>query len=44
MASINAFVFGGITGKLTGKLKDENTNEPMIGCNVILDGTNLGAS
>ena len=44
MASINAFVFGGITGKLTGKIKDENTGEPMIGCNVILDGTYLGAS
>ena len=44
MASINAFVFGGITGKLTGKLKDENTGEPIIGCNVILDGTYLGAS
>ena len=44
IASINAFVFGGITGKLTGKIKDENTGEPMIGCNIILDGTYLGAS
>ncbi len=33
----------GTTGKLSGKITDEN-NEPVIGANVIIEGTYLGAA
>lgn len=32
------------TGKLSGTVLDQETKEPLIGCNVILVGTTLGAS
>ncbi len=34
----------GTTGKISGTVIDSRTNEPLIGVNVILMGTNLGAS
>jgi hypothetical protein len=34
----------GITGKISGTLKDAETNEPLPGCNIIIEGTNLGAA
>ena len=34
----------GTTGKLTGVVKDAETGEPLIGCNIMLDGTYIGAS
>ena len=34
----------GTTGKLTGVVKDSETGEPLIGCNIMLDGTYIGAS
>jgi len=37
-------LFGGTTGKLTGGVKDEKTGEPLIGCNVIVEETYLGAA
>ena len=37
------FLNGGITGKISGKVIDEN-NEPLIGCNIIIQGTSLGAA
>ena len=43
-ASLFSFILGGTTGKLTGKILDESTGEPLIGCNIILDGTYLGSS
>ena len=35
-------VFSGTTGKLVGIVKDKETGEPLIGCNVILEGTYIG--
>lgn len=34
----------GTTGKLAGKITDRSTSEPIIGANVIVVGTTLGAS
>jgi hypothetical protein len=37
-------LFSGTTGKITGKITDKETNEPLIGVNIILEGTMLGAA
>jgi outer membrane receptor protein involved in Fe transport len=37
-------VYAGTTGKLTGKVTDATTNEPLIGTNIIVVGTNMGAA
>ena len=37
-------LLAGTTGKLAGAVKDEKTNEPLIGCNIMIDGTPLGAA
>jgi outer membrane receptor for ferrienterochelin and colicin len=37
-------LFAGTTGKLAGKITDKATNEPLVGANVVLVGTTLGAS
>ena len=34
----------GITGKIFGTITDASTGEPLIGCNVILQGTSFGAA
>jgi outer membrane receptor for ferrienterochelin and colicin len=34
----------GTTGKLAGKLTEAGTSEPLIGANIILEGTSLGAA
>lgn len=36
--------FAGTTGKLAGKVTDASTNEPLIGVNVVLEGTTFGAA
>jgi outer membrane cobalamin receptor len=36
--------FGGTTGKLTGRITEESNGEPIVGANVVLEGTKLGAS
>ncbi|HEX9654392.1 MAG TPA: TonB-dependent receptor [bacterium] len=36
--------FAGTTGKIAGKIIDAKTKEPLIGVNVLLTGTNLGAA
>lgn len=42
---ISAFsVYGQTTGKLTGRVIDAATGEPMIGVNVLIDGTTIGAA
>ncbi len=38
------FVFAGTTGKIAGKVVDDKTGEPLIGANVSLLNTQLGAS
>lgn len=38
-------LFGGTTGKIAGYLHDTETNEPLIGCNVLVEGSDyLGAA
>mgnify|MGYP002630428215 CR=1 FL=1 len=34
----------GTTGKIAGIVRDADTGEPLIGCNVIVDGSTFGAS
>jgi outer membrane receptor for ferrienterochelin and colicin len=37
-------IYAGTTGKLTGSIKDAQTGEPLVGANVIIEGTDLGAA
>ncbi|MBD3223244.1 MAG: TonB-dependent receptor plug domain-containing protein, partial [Caldithrix sp.] len=37
-------IWAGTTGKLVGKVVDKATGEPLIGVNVFLEGTSLGAT
>lgn len=34
----------GTTGKIVGSVKDKNSGDPLIGANVVLEGTNFGAA
>lgn len=36
--------FGGTTGKITGQVTDKSSEEPLVGANVILKGTSIGAA
>ena len=40
---IPSCLFAGVTGKLVGKVIDKNTGEPLIGANIIIQGTILGS-
>lgn len=44
LVSIISNLGAGTTGKVTGIVSDSETNEPLMGVNVYLDGTSLGAS
>ena len=35
--------FAGVTGKLVGKVTDKNSRDPLIGANIFIQGTTLGA-
>jgi len=37
-------LFAGTTGKISGNVTDQETGEPIVGANVIIEGTYLGAS
>jgi outer membrane receptor protein involved in Fe transport len=41
---ISTFIFGGTTGKLSGVIKDADTGEPLVGANIIIEGTSFGAA
>jgi len=41
---IPLFLFGGITGKISGTVTDDETGQVLVGVNIILDGTNMGAA
>ncbi len=41
---ICSVLFGATTGKITGIITDASTGEPLIGCNIIVLGTDLGAA
>lgn len=34
----------GVTGKISGRVIDQKTQEPLVGANIVIAGTNLGAS
>lgn len=36
--------YAGISGKILGHISDSQTGEPLVGVNVIIEGTNLGAA
>lgn len=36
--------FAGVTGKIAGKIVDDETRQPLPGVNVVLDGTTIGAA
>jgi len=36
-------VFAATTGKITGVIKDRSTNAPLVGTNVMVEGTGMGA-
>ena len=37
-------IFSGTTGKISGKIIDKDTNEPLPGCNVMIEGSTMGAA
>lgn len=37
-------VFAGVSGKIAGSIRDAATGEPLIGCNVVVEGTYLGGA
>src|SRR5690606_27325974 len=43
LAALQINGFSQTSGKLVGRVTDQN-GEPLIGANVILDGTNMGAA
>ncbi len=38
------FLYSGTTGKLTGVVTEAETGQPLPGCNIIIEGTQLGAA
>ena len=41
---LSSLLFGGTSGKITGTVKDSKTGEPLIGVNILVEGTAMGAS
>lgn len=41
---LSTAVFGGVTGKITGTIVEEQSGDPMVGVNVIIKETTLGAA
>ena len=41
---VSSISFAGTTGKITGKVVDQETGEPVVGANVVVEGTYLGAA
>ena len=39
-----SLLFGGSTGKIAGTVKDAKTGEPLIGANILVEGTSMGAA
>ncbi len=40
----NYFLSAGVTGKITGMVSDQESSEPLIGVNIMIEGTSLGAA
>jgi len=41
--AFNSASWAGITGKITGKVTDKQTGAPLLGANILVEGTSLGA-
>ena len=39
-----SFIMAGVTGKISGRITDKVSGEPLIGANVIIKGTSNGAA
>ncbi len=39
-----SYLIAGTTGKITGQVRDASTGEPLIGANIIIEGTSMGAA
>ncbi len=39
-----SFLYAGTTGKIIGSVKNKTSGEPLVGANIVLEGTQLGAS
>lgn len=39
-----SFSFAGTTGKISGSVVDEKTNEPVVGATILITGTSIGAA
>ena len=39
-----SFIFPGTTGKISGIITDAYTGDPVPGCNIIIEGTTMGAA
>ena len=44
LTGMSVSAIAGTTGKLSGTVRDADTGEPLIGANIILDGTMIGAA
>lgn len=44
LVSFPIFLFSGTTGKITGNVINQSNGEPLIGCNVWIEGTDQGAA
>lgn len=42
--AFSSLIFAGTTGKISGKIIDKETNEPIVGANVVIGGTYYGAA
>lgn len=40
----SSFLFAGNTGKIAGQIRDNETRQPIIGANILVKGTTLGAA
>ena len=43
LCCISATLHSGTTGKIAGVVKDARSNEPLVGVNVVIEGTTLGS-
>lgn len=41
---LQSILFGGVTGKIAGIVTEKESGNPLIGCNILLEGTYLGAA
>lgn len=41
---LTSTLFGATTGKIAGRIVDKESGEPLIGANIVIDGTNMGAA